>query len=189
VTALRPVVYLTSVAAVVAAKSGRARPDVAACVGPGLPHGIMRWPHRARMPPWAFDRRALALTPPANYLANFKRFGDFEGYALALRDLWLSDAWMRDVGTCRPGGGLELYATDEWPRGRQWDGETVRHVGAVGDGDTLCCACSVETGRAWRCHRVVAADLLRLSGWRVVLDGVDLDAPATAGAAQTRLEW
>lgn len=45
----------------------------------------------------------------------------------------------------------------------------------VGDGDTLCCACSRKRASRGECHRVWAAELLRDAGWRVVLDGVELN--------------
>lgn len=48
----------------------------------------------------------------------------------------------------------------------------VRHVS---DGDTLCCACSRAEAAKGRCHRVWAAEALHEAGWRVVLDGRDLD--------------
>ena len=44
----------------------------------------------------------------------------------------------------------------------------------VGDGDTLCCACSVDEARAGRCHRTWAAPFLARAGWRVILDGVEV---------------
>lgn len=44
----------------------------------------------------------------------------------------------------------------------------------VADGDTMCCACSREVAARGECHRVWAADLLVESGWRVILDGVEL---------------
>lgn len=44
----------------------------------------------------------------------------------------------------------------------------------VGDGDTLCCACSVAEARAGRCHRSWAAPFLVRAGWRVVLDGEEV---------------
>lgn len=44
----------------------------------------------------------------------------------------------------------------------------------VGDGDTLCCSCSREAAARGECHRVWAARLLHDAGWRVVLDGVEL---------------
>ena len=40
----------------------------------------------------------------------------------------------------------------------------------VADGDSLLCACGVETARAGRCHRTWAASLLALAGWTVILD-------------------
>jgi hypothetical protein len=45
----------------------------------------------------------------------------------------------------------------------------------VRDGDTLCCACSREEAAAGRCHRVWVAQALVRAGWRVVLDGVELE--------------
>lgn len=41
----------------------------------------------------------------------------------------------------------------------------------VREGDTLCCKCSKADAKAGKCHRVVAAQVLRSAGWRVVLDG------------------
>ena len=45
------------------------------------------------------------------------------------------------------------------------------------DGDTVCCACSRAEAAAGRCHRVWSAYLLVQAGWRVVLDGTELEAP------------
>ena len=45
----------------------------------------------------------------------------------------------------------------------------------VADGDTLCCACSRAEAAAGRCHRVWVAHLLARAGWRVVLDGVEVE--------------
>lgn len=45
----------------------------------------------------------------------------------------------------------------------------------VSDGDTLCCACSRDDAAAGRCHRVWAAAALVRAGWRVILDGKELD--------------
>jgi hypothetical protein len=53
--------------------------------------------------------------------------------------------------------------------------------GSVVDGDTLCCACSRDEASAGRCHRVWSAHALARSGWRVILDGVELHAPTGAG--------
>jgi hypothetical protein len=55
-------------------------------------------------------------------------------------------------------------------------GATTRFSGAfaVRDGDTLCCACSRDDAAAGRCHRVWAAEALARAGWRVILDGVEV---------------
>ena len=45
----------------------------------------------------------------------------------------------------------------------------------VADGDTLCCSCSRALVARGECHRVWAAELLRRGGWRVVLDGRELE--------------
>lgn len=47
----------------------------------------------------------------------------------------------------------------------------------VGDGDTLCCACSRAAAAKGECHRAWLAPVLARSGWTVVLDGEVLDAP------------
>lgn len=49
---------------------------------------------------------------------------------------------------------------------------TMRHE--VGDGDTLMCSCGRDKALAGQCHRAWAGELLRRSGWRVVLDGHEL---------------
>ena len=51
----------------------------------------------------------------------------------------------------------------------------------VPDGATLCCGCSVANADVGLCHRVPAAEALRLAGWRVWLDGRDLGAPTLFG--------
>lgn len=53
-------------------------------------------------------------------------------------------------------------------------GRVTRGIGAVVDGDTLCCACSRDDAAAGRCHRTWAAPLLVAAGWRVILDGVEV---------------
>lgn len=58
--------------------------------------------------------------------------------------------------------------------GYPWDGEWWIRAGSVPDGATLICACSREAAAAGRCHRVIAADLLKRAGWSVVLDGRSL---------------
>lgn len=42
-------------------------------------------------------------------------------------------------------------------------------------GDTLVCSCGLEKAREGKCHRVWAGILLAAHGWRVFLDGAELD--------------
>lgn len=63
------------------------------------------------------------------------------------------------VGDLRP-GKLGAIAGDEIVR--------------VGDGDTLCCACSRDEAASGRCHRAWLAPVLARAGWRVLLDGVEV---------------
>jgi hypothetical protein len=44
----------------------------------------------------------------------------------------------------------------------------------VEDGDTLCCACSVDAAKRWECHRAPAAVVLMECGWQPVVDGFAL---------------
>jgi hypothetical protein len=67
------------------------------------------------------------------------------------------------------------------PSAMWFDRNNGRGVGSVADGDTLCCACSRDEAAAGRCHRVWAAHALARNGWRVILDGVELHAPTSAG--------
>jgi len=45
----------------------------------------------------------------------------------------------------------------------------------VKDGDTLCCACSKEKARESKCHRSWLAPVLVAAGWRVILDGKEVE--------------
>jgi len=45
----------------------------------------------------------------------------------------------------------------------------------VEGGDTLCCSCSKEDAAKGRCHRAYVAEALSKAGWRVILDGQDMD--------------
>jgi hypothetical protein len=60
--------------------------------------------------------------------------------------------------------------------------------GAVGDGDTLCCACSRADAAAGRCHRCWLAPMLVRAGWRVVLDGSELTSDAAEVAFDEQWE-
>ncbi len=48
-------------------------------------------------------------------------------------------------------------------------------IATVRNGDTLCCACSRAAAARGECHRVWAARLLHEAGWRVILDGKELN--------------
>lgn len=57
----------------------------------------------------------------------------------------------------------------------------VIYLGAHGmvdvrSGDTLLCACSKDAASRGECHRVWAAAALSAAGWRVILDGKELEA-------------
>lgn len=170
-------IYLASSGAVAQTRRGRAKPETAAMVGPGRAFSIMRHP-RAQYGE-TMDGRVLAFAPPARLLAAVKEAADREAawpaYETALRERWTAAAHRRRIapgvlGYGRPAQAHEVHDPDRAP----WDGDWWIPVGIVADGDTLCCACGLEAARAGRCHRVVAADVLRLAGWAVVLDGVRL---------------
>lgn len=58
-----------------------------------------------------------------------------------------------------------------------WWGGSPETSSLVRDGDTLCCACSVDAAARGECHRVWAARFLFEAGWDVVLDGDPYRAP------------
>lgn len=58
--------------------------------------------------------------------------------------------------------------------------------GPVRNGATLLCACSRARAAAGECHRAWAAVVLARSGWRVVLDGVEI--PEGESAATPKQE-
>ena len=73
------------------------------------------------------------------------------------------------MGMLEPGN---LHARPE-RRERFGDREEV----PVEDGDTLCCACGKRQAAEGWCHRVWAAEALIGAGWRVILDGRELEVP------------
>ncbi|HNC23991.1 MAG TPA: hypothetical protein PLU52_07275 [Opitutaceae bacterium] len=192
-------IYLTNAASVAAVARGNAKPETAACVGPGPVLSIMRFP-REEMGE-AGVGRVLALTPPQRLAAPAivakkasdrrphtahcpvrLKHGDGEcecgadelatawrAYEAALYRLW-EPYFVRlapgvlGYGEARRGvrDGLDVVS---------WDGDFWARLGDVPDGATLICACSQEAAAAGRCHRVIAADLLKRAGWSVVLDG------------------
>lgn len=184
-----PAIYLTNAASVAAVARGNAKPETAACVGPGPVLSIMRFP-RDEMGE-AGVGRVLALTPPQRLAAPAiaaKKAADartddakadgiaarWRAYEEALRATWEprlekmapgSLAYGRSVGERRP-SPLSLV--------QFWDGAEWEYLDKIPDGATLICACSRQAAAAGRCHRVIAADLLKRAGWSVVLDGRSL---------------
>lgn len=170
-----PTIYLTSAGAVGHTRRGKAKPETAATVGPGRAFSIMRNPRA----PYGevLDGRVLAFTPPRRLLApalEAKAAGNmdvaWDTYELGLRTMWETPDRIRAVMPGRLGWGR---AVREGDGGRlvRWDGEIWDSVGLVQDGETLTCGCGAEAARAGRCHRVIAAELLKRAGWSVVLDG------------------
>lgn len=191
-------IFLTNAASVAAVARGNAKPETAACVGPPGPVlSIMRFPREDKGE--AGVGRVLALTPPQRLAAPAiaaKKASDqrphtahcqirlthgdgececgadelqtaWRAYETALYRLWepnlaglapMSLSYGR--GTTQDTVGVVL-----------WDGAWWVRYGVVPEGATLICACSREAARAGRCHRVVAADLLKRAGWSVVRDG------------------
>lgn len=180
-------IYLTNTATVAAvdraASTGKPpRPETAASVGPGPVLSIMRFPRADKGE--AGNGRVLALTPPSHLVTpaiGAKKAADRTGdafdpaawreYADALRARWLAPEHVR---RCAPGAlayGREAHPERSGGAARPWDGSWWVEVDTVPDGATLICACSREAAGSGRCHRVVAADVLRVAGWSVVLDG------------------
>ena len=121
--------------------------------GPGRVLTIMRRP-RAHLGEWG-EGRVETFAPPAWMLPRVKSGAmDFATYVRCLKDLWSSCYGMR------PG---EL--------GYEPLGQPSPPLIEVVSGDTLCCCCA----RGKPCHRWVAADFLLRVGWRVTLDGRDVD--------------
>ncbi len=166
---MTPTLYLTNLASVGAVRRGDARPEVAACVGPGRVVGIMRSP-----PDYARSMLAgsvVGLMPTRAELAAALRRGaggDPDAFAdyreqLDRRWAWAASAGFYDVGRLTVAVGAEAGADGA----RRWDGDWWRSDAVVDDGDTLVCVCR----RGALCHRQVAAEVLERAGWRVVLDG------------------
>lgn len=176
-------IYLTSSGAVGQVRRGKARPETAAGVGPGHAFSIMRNPR----PQYGevLDGRVLAFTPPQALLgpamearAAGRLDEAWDAYERGLRAIWERPEHQRRIlpgrlGYGRPAGDHEVHDPDR----ASWDGGWWIPVGFVADGDTLTCGCGAEAARAGRCHRVIAADILRGAGWDVVLDGRALDVP------------
>lgn len=193
-------IYLTNAASVAAVARGNAKPETAACVGPGPVLSIMRFPREDTGE--AGVGRVLSLTPPSRLAAPAiaakkaadrrphtahcqarLKHGDGEcecgadelasawrAYEAALYRLWEPHLARLAPGTLGYGSAADVAA----PETRPWDGAFWTPTGIVPDGATLICACSREAAAADRCHRVIAAVLLKRAGWSVVLDGRSL---------------
>lgn len=124
--------------------------------GPGRVWTIMAKPRH-----WEHgDGAVLALTPDASDLdavrAGAMHVDEYRRRFIAMAECeWIATTGPHRMKACaRVGDGI-------WP---------------VADGDTLCCACSREAAARGECHRAWAADLLVKAGWRVILDGVEMEA-------------
>ncbi|HYD02593.1 MAG TPA: hypothetical protein VEB22_15305 [Phycisphaerales bacterium] len=117
--------------------------------GPGRKLTIMRRPRA-----WEHgDGRVAALIPGLRDLADVQDGTlDLDGY----------------IARCRV-----HFSTFPLPPGQLWT--TAGGGTPVADGDTLCCACSRANAAQGACHRVVAAELLAAAGWRVLLDGMEVE--------------
>lgn len=123
--------------------------------GPGR-----RWTIMARPRRWERGEGVVAdLTPNPHDLAD-------------VRDGRINVQEYRDRFLARAGRRPELLTPDMLVA-NQNSAPSV----CVSDGDTLCCACSRDTAEAGACHRVWAAELLVQAGWRVILDGRELEVP------------
>ena len=181
---------------------GNAKPETAACVGPGPVLSIMRFP-REEMGE-AGVGRVLSLTPPSRLAAPAlaaKKAADrkphtphcqtrmkhgngececgadelataWRAYEVALYGLWEPGLSRMAPGVL--GYGVARRSPTDGTGVVSWDLDFWARVGEVPDGAMLICACSREAAAAGRCHRVIAADLLKRAGWSVVLDGRSL---------------
>lgn len=163
-------IYLTTAGVPLAVKRDRASERSRASVGPGPVYSIMRKPR----PEYgeAGAGRVLGLTPPLALLeaARADRSAEsWAAYEAALVEMWTAED---HVARLEPGRlAWAMPARGSGLEGKMWDGEKWLRLGIVEDGATLVCGCSVAAADAGLCHRVIAARLLAAVGWRVVLDG------------------
>ena len=191
-------IYITNAASVAAVARGNAKPETVACVGPGPVLSIMRFP-REEMGE-AGVGRVLSLTPPSRLAAPAiaaKKAADRKPHtqqcgtrvnrgapcdcpADELATAWrayevaLYKTWEPGLSRMAPGVlgyGVARRGPTDGTGVVSWDLDFWARVGEVPDGATLICACSREAAAAGRCHRVIAADLLKRAGWSVVPDG------------------
>lgn len=160
---MKPRIYLTNAAAVVAVRRGTARPETRACVGPGRVWTIMALP-RAQYGE-AGEGRVTALTPTPNDLR-------------AVQHGEIDEAEYRRRFEAKVSGGVLIPGMLD---SRLWAGADEDTYPAsmrttpVSDGDTLICSCSRHAAENGHCHRAWAAPWLFLAGWDVRFDARDLD--------------
>lgn len=77
---------------------------------------------------------------------------------------------LADIASCLYPGNLHAR-----PERRERFGG--REEVPVEDGDTLCCACGKRQAAEGWCHRAWAAGALVAAGWRVILDGREVEVP------------
>jgi hypothetical protein len=123
--------------------------------GPGRKYTIMAAPRR-----WERgDGRVAALVPNPRMLGDYQEgLVELSTYRAMFERALVQDL---EAGLLAPG---TLRWTGPYPTG-----------GPIEDGDTLCCACSRDEAAAGRCHRAWAAPYLARAGWRVILDGAEVD--------------
>lgn len=134
---------------------------------PGMHGPGRKWTAMAEPRAWEWGAgRVRALTPLISEVRP----------ALAERRAGIAD-----------GPETRTYRVDFTKRMAEWElsgglqpGSLVATVGydypgtypKLGDGETVCCACSVAERRAGRCHLAWAAPFLEKAGWSVVMDGL-----------------
>jgi hypothetical protein len=130
-------------------------------------HGPGRqWTIMARPRSWERgDGYVLDLAPYCDDLDDLH-----EGFMTAVAYKAKFTERLRGVASCLTPGNLHAR-----PERRELFGE--RDEVRVEDGDTLCCACGKRQAAEGWCHRVWAAEALVAAGWRVILDGRELEAP------------
>lgn len=153
----RPVLFLTNAASSRAARKGNAKKEVGERVGPGDQFTIQRHPELIR---GECGRGAVPL------LIHDCPLDSVEKSALSreeYRDQYL--AAIKRRGPKYGPGRLRAHLR--------------REIVDVQAGDTLTCRCSSKAAAKGLCHRVWAAAILSAAGWKVILDGREID-PAKA---------
>lgn len=124
-----------------------------------------------------FDDQRSALArerdvPELDMVGVIQRSRDIAGL-VRMRDHYLDGPALHvDGSTYAPSRALH---PDLKPRNLLAQANAGRGLHEVKGGDTLICSCGAEKARDGKCHRVWAGVLLAAHGWRVVLDGAEID--------------